>query len=43
MQFQVVCGKRLREIHAGRNVIVFYFRRAMEHPLAGGPQKTRER
>ena len=35
MQFQVVCGKRLREIRAGRNVIAFYFRRAMEHPFAG--------
>ena len=35
MQFQIVCGKRLREIRAGRNVIVFYFRSAMEHPLAG--------
>ena len=35
MQFQVVCGKRLPEIRAGRNLIVFYFRRAMEPPLAG--------
>ena len=35
MQFQIVCGKRLRAIRAGRNVIVFYFRSAMEHPLAG--------
>lgn len=35
MQFQVLSGKRLREIRAGRNVIAFYFRKAMEHPLAG--------
>ena len=35
MQFQVVSGKRLREIRAGRNVIVFYFRKVMEHSLAG--------
>ncbi|MCY4014538.1 MAG: hypothetical protein OXG82_17695 [Gammaproteobacteria bacterium] len=35
MQFQVVCGKRLREIRAGRSVIIFYFRKAMDHPLAG--------
>ena len=35
MQFQVVCGKRLPEIRAGRNLIVFYFRRAMAPPLAG--------
>ena len=27
MEFQVVCGKRLPEIRAGRNRIVFYFRR----------------
>lgn len=35
MQFQVVCGKRLPEIRAGRNLIVFYFRRAMAPLLAG--------
>ena len=35
MQFQVVCGKRLPEIRAGRNLIVFYFRRAMAPSLAG--------
>ena len=35
MQFQVVCGKRLPEIRAGRNLIVFYFRRAMALPIAG--------
>ena len=35
MQFQVVCGKRLRDIRAGRSVIVFYFRRKMGNPLAG--------
>ena len=35
MQFQVVCGKRLRQIRAGRDAIVFYFRGAIESPLAG--------
>ena len=35
MQSQVACGKRLPEIRAGRNLIVFYFRRAMSAPLAG--------
>ena len=35
MEFQVVCGKRLPEIRAGRNRIVFYFRRSMT-PLAAG-------
>ena len=35
MQFQVVCGKRLPEIRAGRSLIVFYFRRTMPPPLAG--------
>ena len=35
MQFQVVCGKRLPEIRAGRNLIAFYFRRAMDPTLAG--------
>ena len=40
LPFQVVCGKRLREIRAGRNVIVLYFRKAMEHPLAGIEDKT---
>ena len=35
MQFQVVSGKRLPEIRAGRNLIVFYFRRAMAPPLTG--------
>ncbi len=35
MQFQVVCGKRLREIRAGRHLIAFYFRRTMESPLPG--------
>ena len=35
MQFQVVCGKRLPEIRAGRSLIVFYFRRAMAPPVAG--------
>ena len=34
MQFQVVCGKRLPEIRAGRNLIVFYFRREIGTPLA---------
>ena len=35
MQFQVVCGKRLPEIRAGRYLIVFYYRRSMATPLAG--------
>lgn len=35
MQFQVVCGKRLREIQAGRSLIVFYFRKRMDTPPAG--------
>ena len=35
MEFQVVCGKRLPEIRAGRNLIVFYFRRDMEGVGAG--------
>ena len=35
MQFQVVCGKRLPEIRAGRNLIVFYFRREIALSLAG--------
>jgi len=34
MQFQVVCGKRLSEIRAGRHLIVFYFRKAMALPLS---------
>lgn len=34
MQFQVVCGKRLAEIRAGRNLIVFFFRRSMPPQLA---------
>ena len=35
MQFQVVCGKRLPEVSAGRNLIVFYFRKAMGASLTG--------
>lgn len=35
MEFQVVCGKRLPEIRAGRNRVVFYFRRDMT-ALASG-------
>ena len=35
MQFQVVCGKRLPELRAGRNLIVFYYRKRMEAPPAG--------
>ena len=35
MQFQVVCGKRLPEIRAGRNLIVFYFRKRMDTTPAG--------
>ena len=35
MQFQVVCGKRLPELRAGRNLIVFYYRKRMEAAPAG--------
>ena len=35
MEFQVVAGKRLPKICAGRNLIVFYFRRDMEAAAAG--------
>ena len=35
MEFQVVCGKRLPEIRAGRNRVVFYFRRDMASLAAG--------
>ena len=35
MEFQVVAGKRLPKIYAGRNLIVFYFRRDMEAAAAG--------
>ena len=32
MQFQVACGKRLSEIRAGRNEVVFYYRKEMSAP-----------
>ena len=35
MEFQVVCGRRLPAIRAGRNLIVFYFRRDMKGARAG--------
>ena len=35
MEFQVVCGKRLPEIRAGRNRVVFYFRKDMTALAAG--------
>ena len=35
MEFQVVAGKRLAKIRAGRNLIVFYFRRDMAAAAAG--------
>ena len=35
MQFQVVCGKRLSEIRAGRSEVVFYYRKEMSAPLTG--------
>lgn len=35
MEFQVVCCKRLPAIWAGRNLIVFYYRRDMEAALPG--------
>jgi predicted transcriptional regulator of viral defense system len=35
MEFQVVSAKRLPKIHAGRNLIVFYFRKDMDAVTAG--------
>ena len=35
MAFQVVSNKRLAKIRAGRNLIVFYFRKEMEAVTAG--------
>ncbi len=35
MEFQVISAKRLPKIRAGRNLIVFYFRRDMEAVTAG--------
>ena len=35
MEFQVVSDKRLPKIRAGRNLIVFYFRKNMEAVMAG--------
>ena len=35
MEFQVVTGKRLPRIRAGRNLIVFYFRKDMDAVTAG--------
>ena len=35
MQFQVISAKRLPKIRAGRNLIVFYFRKNMEAVTAG--------
>jgi predicted transcriptional regulator of viral defense system len=35
MEFQVVTGKRLPKIRAGRNLIVFYYRKSMEAVAAG--------
>ena len=35
MEFQVVSDKRLPKIRAGRNLIVFYFRKNMEALMAG--------
>ena len=35
MEFQVVCGKQLPTIRAGRNMVVFYYRRDMEGALPG--------
>jgi predicted transcriptional regulator of viral defense system len=35
MEFQVVTGKRLPKIHAGRNLIVFYYRKDM-HAASDG-------
>ncbi|WP_157016665.1 type IV toxin-antitoxin system AbiEi family antitoxin domain-containing protein [Mesorhizobium xinjiangense] len=35
MEFQVVSGKRLPKIRAGRNLVVFYFRKDMEAVVTG--------
>ncbi len=35
MEFQVISGKRLPKVRAGRNLIVFYFRKNMEAVTAG--------
>ena len=35
MEFQVISNKRLPRIRAGRNLIVFYFRKEMEAVTAG--------
>jgi predicted transcriptional regulator of viral defense system len=35
MEFQVVAGKRLPKIHAGRNMIVFYYRKDMRAVATG--------
>ena len=35
MEFQVVTARRLPRIHAGRSLIVFYFRKDMEAVMAG--------
>ncbi len=35
MEFQVISAKRLPKIRAGRNLIVFYFRKDMEAVTAG--------
>ena len=35
MEFQVISAKRLPKIRAGRNLIVFYFRKDMEAVKAG--------
>ena len=35
MEFQVISAKRLPKIHAGRNLIVFYFRKNVEAMTAG--------
>lgn len=35
MEFQVVAGKRLPKIHAGRNLIVFYYRKDMRAVASG--------
>ncbi len=41
MEFQVISDKRLPKIRAGRNLIVFYFRKNMEAVMAGTePHKT---
>lgn len=42
MEFQVVSGKRLPKINAGRNRVVFYYRKDMEGAAAGIEERKTE-